>query len=246
MATKKGIGLYILCYLLIILLVALGLYSYSEGFASKKAPDFCGTYGYTEKDITNPKKIADVRKYTKSDCDALGGVLRYGWECLKVVKKRKNKKKDEEEGDEEEDAPIDEKDIKKNYSKACVALNSQDTPQPSECGGIGRSNLPFTITLDDKLVKVKANMFMVYTQDECETQLGGTFTSFQDLAERTKTPIKQFKKAAKPVSDEDLGVCGPGENAKMEFSSACTGAASLLNTGGGAMSIWDKILAFFK
>jgi len=153
MATKTGIGVYILCYLLIILLVVLGLYSYSEGFASKKAPSFCGTYGYTEKDIMNPKKIADIRKYTKSDCDALGGVLRFGWTCLKVSKKRKNKKRDEEDEDEEDDnAPIDEKDIKKNYSKACAALNSQDTTQPSECGGIGRLNLPFTFTVNDKPV----------------------------------------------------------------------------------------------
>ena len=244
--------MYILCYLLIILLVGLGLYSYSysEGFASKKAPDFCGTYGYTEKDITNPKKIADVRKYTKSDCDALKGVLRYGWECLKVSKKtkRKNRKEaeEEEDGEEEADAPIDEKDIKKNYSKACAALNSQDTTQPSECGGIGRPNLAFTLTVEDKSFKVKPDMFMVYTQDECETQLGGTFTSFKDLAKQIKTPIAQFRKAAKPVSDEELGMCGAGEDAKLNFSGACTGAASLLNTGGGAMSIWDKILAFFK
>jgi len=89
-------------------------------------------------------------------------------------------------------------------------------------------------------------MFMVYPQDECATQLGGTFTSFQDLAERTKTPKKQFRKAAKPVSDEDLGVCSAGEDARIEFSTACTGTPTLLNSGGGVMSIWDKILALFK
>jgi len=234
----KGIGLPVLCCLLLLLLI-IGPYSYSEGFADKKVPSFCGTYGYTEKDIINPKNLQPTRKYTQSDCDALGGVLR-GTECFEL--KKKKKKKGEEEEELEENAPIDPDMIKKNYSNACAGLNAQDTPQPSECGGLGTLNKAFTMTIEGKTIKVKPDLVRLYSQDECDS-LEGNFTSLKALAKQLNTPITDLKKAS--GGDKEAGFCQSGS---FNFSNACTGNPSLLSGGGtGSLfsSFWTQLTNLF-
>ena len=258
---KKEIGLYVLCFLLLVFCAVLGLWYRSEGFANKakKVPSYCGTAGYAIKNITNRKAIDPVRHYTKSGCDALKGVLRNGDECLKLRKKPVNKKKPkknkkhkkgEEEEDieeEDEDAPIqiDEKNIKLNYSTACAGLNHKPSPPPIECAGVGKANVPFQMTFNGKKIKVPANTFIVYTQDECETQLQGIFSTFDTDDLWAGAPKKEINKAMKLNGGTEIGLCRAADATMPHFSFACTGETNVASVS-GASSAFSSMLQYIK
>jgi hypothetical protein len=244
MATQRVIGLYVLGILLFVLIIVHQCYSI-EGFATKAppVPGYCGTYGYMTKDAFNPKNIPTNRAYTPSDCESLGGAFRSGWECLKLKKMKQ---------DDEGNYDVSPGNIKFSYSEKCGGLNYQTTSRPSECGLIGRPNVEFSITWRGKKTKILANSFIVYTQDECENQLKGTFVNLQTILDETKKtrkqfiaetgiPINEINRAIKINGGEEMGLCSASDpGTEPNFSLACTGSAGVLSAGGGFIS------AFFK
>ena len=238
-------GLYVVGILLLCVLAFHYFYSV-EGFATKvpAVPSFCGTYGYTTKDI-DPKKIPKERAYTASDCEALKGVLRYGTQCVKLKSIKQ---------DDDGNFDLSEENIKINYSKKCGGLNHQNTTRPSECGSVGKPNVEFSITLQEKKLKIPANSFMVYTEDECINTLNGTFQNLQTFKDQTKKSEKELaadfgfnlnevKLAIKKNGGDDIGFCSSADsNISPNFSMACTGPAGLMGGGGG---FFEWIKSFF-
>ena len=267
-AMKKRIGLYVLCFLLLVFCVVLGLWYRSEGFANKekpakgkKVPAFCKTYGYGNIDILDPKKLDTVRRYTKADCDALGGVLRNGgWECLQLrkkpakknnKKKKKSKKGEEEEEEEEEEQPvnIDPNNIKRNYSTECAGLNAKKTTTTPEICYVdtkfmGTPNVEFKLKYGDKVKKIPANRFIVYTEEECST-LEGNFINFNAEQIWRGATKKSINEAMKLNGGTDVGVCVGSDHT---FSTACTGKADLTNitSTGGVSSAFSSMLQYIK
>ena len=253
MATQRVIGLYVLCILLILLVIAIQCSSTNttntiEGFAKKKGPpvpSYCGTYGYFSKDLMNAKNISKQRNYSQTQCDAMGGVLRNGYECVKLKKMKQ---------DEEGNYDLSQENVKLNYSEKCGGLNWQTTARPSECGSVGIPNVEVKMTVNGKKVKIPANSVMLYTQDECENTLQGNFVNIQTILNQMKKKRKEFvalyggkvqelNKAIKANGGEDMGLCSPSDhNTQPNFSMACTGTAGLLGGGGGVLDGFFKWL----
>jgi len=251
MATQRVIGLYILGALLFVLIIV--HYAHSvEGFANKKGPsvpDYCGTYGYFVKNLNNPKNIEKQRLYTISECEALKGASRNGWECLKL----KNMKQDENGKYD-----LSQENIKWSYSDKCGGLNYQSTARPSECGSVGKPNVEFKITINGKKIKILANSIMLYTQDECENILQGSFINLpifltmvhktrKEFAAQSGIKIGELNKIIKMNGGEDMGFCNAvdGTQPLPSFSQACTGSAGILGTGGGTLDSFFKWLKSF-
>jgi hypothetical protein len=183
MAKSKGIRLIVLIILVAVLLAYLWL-TRTEGFDGKDVPDSCGKYGWTysngiiqlAKDMSSPfgedtvKHSVDGltanRLYTPAECKNVGGF--YGVQGgSPICYQLKNLADGLVEGN-----------VTGYYTSICAGLNKQPTAPPQECyvnkEVSGKPNVEFTVTLDDRPLKVQAGTVRIYTKEEC-TKLGGTF-----------------------------------------------------------------------
>ena len=254
MATQRVIGLYVLCILLILLVIAIQYSSTNatnttEGFTAKKkapaVPPYCGTHGYFNKQALDSKDIPKERSYTQSQCDAIGGIMRNNYDCVKLKKMKQN---DDGEYD------LSSENIKMSYNEKCGGLNHQTTPRPSECGSVGKPNVEVKLTIRGKKTIIPANSAMLYTQDECENTLEGNFVNVQTVLDQTKQTrkelvaswggsIQEFNKAIKDNGGEDMGLCNSVDSTQPNFSQACTGTAGLL---GGAGDVGGGFFQWLK
>jgi hypothetical protein len=255
MATQRVIGLYVLCILLVLFEIAIQCSSIAtinttEGFTAKKkappVPAYCGTHGYFNTNILNTKIVPNRRSYTQSQCDAIGGIMRNGYDCVKLKKIKQN---DDGEYD------FSSENIKMSYNEKCGGLNYQTTPRPSECGSVGKPNVEVKMTINGKKTTIPANSAILYTQDECENVLEGNFVNVQTVMDQQKKTrkelvalwggsIQEFNKAIKDNGGEDMGLCNGVDNTQPNFSQACTGTAGLLG-GSGAGGFFSWLTSFF-
>jgi len=251
MATQRVIGLYILGALLFVLIIVCSSCSI-EGFADKKkkappVPAYCGTHGYFNKNILDPKEIPTQRSYTQSQCDAIGGIMRNGYECVKLKKMKQ---------DEEGNYNLAQENVKLSYNEKCGGLNYQTTARPSECGSVGKPNIETKMTINGKKIKIPANSAILYTQDECENTLQGNFVNIQTVLDQMKKTrkelvalyggsVQELNKAIKANGGEEMGLCNGVDSTQPNFSQACTGTAGLLGSGGGLLDGFFKWLKSF-
>jgi hypothetical protein len=190
-------------------------------------------------------------------------VLRNGWECLKLDKtpakknnknKKKSKKgKEEDEEEEEEPVDIDPNNIKRNYSTECAGLNAKKaTTTPEICyvdkKFMGTPNVEFKLKYGDKVKKIPANRFIVYTDEEC-SNLEGILINFNAEQIWGGATKKSINEAMKLNGGTDVGFCiGASESAMHSFSTACTGKADLTNitSTGGFSSAFSSMLQYIK
>ena len=249
------LGIWILCACIVVLLFV--TYRTSEGFASSMVPDICGKYGWNfskgvlniaqqAKDLnlggTYPAAFLDlskeIRQYTPSDCDKLGGTFFQPTQSGIITQLIENmciKLKDPSQG-------FQESNIERVYSQSCGGLNAQSTPGPLECSAngkpIGVPNKGLPIVFEGKNIIIPDGTVQLYTKDECNTLEGNLFTvnsldedykiSRKMLAEAYQVRLEDIN-AFLQLNGENVGMC-VSKDGRMVYSLACaaTGSPSVL------------------